>query len=79
MISRIIIGFLIAGAGFMITWKTDAVYRAVGSMSLGEKFFGAGGTRFLLKLIGIIAILIGFTVIVNLQNKLLGATLGRLF
>ena len=78
MLGRIIVGFLMAAAGFMIVWKTDRVYRAIGRLPFGEKIFGSGGTRFLLKLIGLILIFVGFLVITNLHTKILEAIFGRL-
>ncbi len=79
MVGRIIIGLLMVVAGFLIVWKTDRVYRAVGSLPFGEKIFGSGGTRFLLKLIGLLLIFVGFLVMTKLHEKVLEAIFGRLF
>ncbi len=79
MIGRIIVGILMAGAGFMIVWKTDRVYRAIGRLPFGEKIFGSGGTRLLLKLIGLILIFVGFLVITNMHTRILASIFGRLF
>jgi uncharacterized membrane protein len=79
MLGRIIVGFIMVAAGFLITWKTDRVYRAVGRLPFGEKVFGSGGTRFLLKLIGLIIIFVGFLVITNLHVRVLQSIFGRLF
>jgi len=79
MAGRIIVGLIMAVAGFLIVWKKDVVYRAVGRLPFGEKVFGGGGTRFLLKLIGILLIFVGFLVMTGLHTRVLEAIFGRLF
>ncbi|MFZ5365102.1 MAG: hypothetical protein ACOZBH_02815 [Patescibacteria group bacterium] len=79
MIGRVIIGILISVSGFLIVWKTEFVYRAVGRIPTGEKLFGSGGTRFFLKLLGIIIIFVGFFVITNYHEKILNAIFGKIF
>jgi len=76
---RIIIGILMMIGGFLITWKADAVYRIIGQLPIGEKMFGGGGTRFLLKLIGIAFIFVGFFVITKFHERILEGIFGRLF
>jgi len=79
MAGRIIVGIIMMIVGFLITWKTESVYRAIGRLPIGEKLFGSGGTRFFLKLLGILIIFIGFMVVTKFHEKILGAIFGRLF
>ena len=80
MILRIIIGFVIAGIGFMVVWKSEWMHQNFGTITWAEEHLGSnGGSRLMYKLIGLAAIFIGFIVITNLQQQFLNATVGKLF
>lgn len=76
--TRIIIGILIVGAGFIMVWRTRWIISLVGRSSFGERTFSGGSYTFY-KLIGIGVILLGVVVVVGLQGDLLTGTLGRLY
>lgn len=67
---RIILGFILAGVGFVMVWKASWFYENFGALSLGEKFAMWGGTRMIYKMIGLIFIFIGFSLIVNLWGTI---------
>ena len=80
MIARIIIGLIIVVIGAIITIKSEAVYTAFGSIPSAEKFLGTeGGSRLAYKLIGILAVIIGFLIMTNMMGAILTAIFGRMF
>ena len=79
MITRIIIGLVIAAFGAVLVIKTFWFYEFFGSMDWAEKYLGGGGSRLAYKLIGILISFIGFMVATNLWNAFLNATLGSIF
>ncbi len=77
---RIFLGFIIAAVGFVLVWKSEWFNQNFGSISWAEEKMGSmGGSRLLYKLIGILAIFIGFLAITNLHEQFFVATLGWLF
>ncbi len=74
-----IVGILIVIAGFLLMWKTEAVYRFTGRVAFAEKYFGTeGGTRLFYKLLGAFTIFIGFLVLTGFFKGFLRGTVGLL-
>jgi hypothetical protein len=47
--------------GFMLIWKTEAVYGFTGRFEFAEKYLGTeGGSRLFIKIIGIVVILVSW-------------------
>ncbi len=68
------IGILGTVAGFMLIWKTTAVFNFVGQVDFAEKYLGtAGGTRLFIKLVGIVVILVSWLYMFNLGSWILYA------
>ncbi len=66
-------------AGFMVTYKADAIMRAFGRIPWAEEKLGVeGGTRLFWKLIGIIIILFAIMYLVGAEAGFFGM-FGRLF
>jgi len=77
---NILLGLILVVIGILLVVKTEVFYRITGRISWAERYFGTeGGTRLFLKFLGILVILLGFTVMVGLWNSLLEATLGKMF
>ena len=77
---RILIGFIVAAAGFVLVWKSEWFHQNFGTIDWAEAKFGSmGGSRFLYKMIGLLAIFISFLAITNLHQQFFIATLGWLF
>lgn len=80
MIGRIIIGFLLAAAGFVLVWKAEWFNVNFGSISWAEEKMGSmGGSRLMYKLVGLLFLLIGFLVITNLHQQFFISVFGWLF
>lgn len=79
MIMRILIGILVSLGGIIIVWKTQIMMDTVGPIEWAEKTFGGGGSRLFYKLFGIFVILIGFMVITNLFNDIVGGAISSIF
>jgi hypothetical protein len=61
MVSRIIWGLVIAGAGTALVLYTEAIMSFAGRMDWADSVFGIfGGSRLGYKLVGILAIIVGF-------------------
>ena len=76
---RILLGFIMMGAGFLITWKSEWLFRNFGTIPMFEKYFHAsGGGRFGYKMVGIIVIFVGIFVITNIHAQILTA-IAKLF
>ncbi|MFA6161106.1 MAG: hypothetical protein WCT54_05080 [Patescibacteria group bacterium] len=76
MFTQILIGLVLVAVGATITIKANTVYDWFGSMDFADKYLGAGGSRLMYRMIGIILCLIGFMVATNLWSSFLHATLG---
>lgn len=72
MIGRIIIGLLVCGLGWLMVWKTQWFLDMLGFVDWAEQHLGSGGTRLFYKLLGTFIIIIGFIVITNLWDELVG-------
>ena len=73
---RILLGLVIVGLGFLVTWKTQPIVDILGYSAWAEQKLGSGGTYTLYKLIGVIIIFIGIAVMVQLHEALLGTVAG---
>ncbi|MFH1631903.1 MAG: hypothetical protein ABIA47_02665 [bacterium] len=78
MIGRIIIGLLVAALGVLMVFKTPWFLSMIGRVAFAEKFFGGGGTRFFLKLLGIAIAVIGLLVVTDLWDNFILWVLGPL-
>jgi len=73
-------GLIIVVIGVLLVLKTEGFYRLIGRVDWAEKYLGTeGGTRLFLKLLGILVILLGFTVMTGLWNELLSSTIGKMY
>ena len=80
MLSRIILGLIVAAAGTAIVIYTESILSFFGSMDWADKWFGVyGGSRLGYKFIGILFIAIGFMIVTNLFGTVLLALFGGLF
>ncbi len=76
MFTRILIGIVLVGIGFVIVWKTRKFIETFGPIAWADAKLGGGGTKMMYKTIGIILILVGFMYATNLWTAFLEATLG---
>lgn len=77
MLVRILIGFLIAVLGFSMVWKTEFFINTIGLIEWAELHLG--GSRMFYKLLGIVIILLGFLVITNLFDLVIGGFISSVF
>ncbi len=67
-----VLGIIIIGIGFLITWKADWLVNNFGRIAWAEEHLGMdGGTRLLWKLIGIITIIGAFMYMFGLWGGIL--------
>ena len=69
MILRIIITVALVGFGYYCVKKPDSAYEIFGRMEFAEKLF-TGGTRSAIPVLGVILILLGFSVITCVWENL---------
>jgi len=68
------IGILGTLAGFMLVWKTTPVLNFTGRIEFAEKYLStAGGTRFFIKIVGVVIILISWMYMFNLGGWIIYA------
>ncbi|MBI5793737.1 hypothetical protein HZA87_01445 [Candidatus Uhrbacteria bacterium] len=70
---RVPLGLIIMVIGFLIVWKTEKFFTWFGEIPFAEKTFGAGGSRFFYKLIGVLVAFIGIFVATNIISDILGS------
>lgn len=64
---HIVIGMLILAAGVFIVIKSEAMLNGFGRLEFFEKYLGTeGGSRLGYKIVGLLAIFIGFLVMTNM-------------
>ncbi len=69
---RFLIGFLAMAVGFIITWKSEWLFRNFGTIPFFDKYLKtSGGGRLGYKLVGILFIFVGILAITNLHIRLL--------
>ncbi|MBI5734195.1 MAG: hypothetical protein HY973_04640 [Candidatus Kerfeldbacteria bacterium] len=67
-----IIGILMVTGGFFLVWKTNWFISNFGGVAWAEQHLGSeGGSRLFIKFIGIIIILLGFTIITGVFQPML--------
>ena len=79
MLVRIIIGLIGVVIGFFMVWKAEKFVEAIGSMEWAEKFFGPNRSSAGYQAIGIVIILISFTIMTNMIGGIIMAILGPMF
>ena len=79
MIARILIGLLVAAIGWLMVWKTQWFLNMIGYIAWAEQHLGSGGTRLFYKLLGTLIIIIGFIVVTNLWDVLVGGFIRSIF
>ncbi len=64
---NILIGTIILGVGILIVIKAEAMLSAFGRIGFFERYLGTeGGSRLGYKIVGLLAIFIGFLVMTNM-------------
>ncbi len=64
---NILIGIIILGIGILIVIKAEAMLSAFGRIGFFERYLGTeGGSRLGYKIVGLLAIFIGFLVMTNM-------------
>jgi hypothetical protein len=77
---RIILGLIVVVIGSLITIKAEWFYQNFGAIPSADKYLGTeGGSRLAYKLIGILAVIIGFMIMTNLLGNVLVGLFGSLF
>ena len=79
MIVRILIGLAVAVLGYFMVWKTTFFLDILGPIEWVDRNIGFGGTRLAYKLLGIFIIIIGFLVITNLYDMVVGGFIASIF
>ena len=76
---RIIIGLFVFAVGIFMVIKTKSILHAFGRIEFFERYLGSeGGSRLGYKIIGLIAIFIGFLMMTNMISDFLGWILSPL-
>jgi hypothetical protein len=58
---RYVLGTIVIGLGFLITWKSDWIMNNFGRIAWAEQHLGTeGGTRVFYKILGVIIIILSF-------------------
>jgi hypothetical protein len=74
------LGIIVLAAGIGLIFKTEWVIQNFGTNDWAEAKLGYnGGSRLLYKMIGLVLIFVGFTLITNLFGSLVLGTVGSLF
>ena len=80
MFGRIILGLIIVVIGALITIKSEWFYQNFGPIPSADKYLGTeGGSRLAYKLIGILGAIIGFLIMTNLIEVVLGGIAKTVF
>lgn len=79
MLTRILLGLGIIVIGYFMCAKTNIFLDLLGPVQWAERTFVSGGSRLFYKLLGIVVILVGFIVITNLYDILVGGLVASIF
>jgi len=79
MLTKILVALISVTLGSLLVIKTKTFYDFFGTMDWAQHYLGAGGSRLMYKIIGILMILFGFMYLTGLWTVFLDATLGSLF
>lgn len=67
------IGTILILFGFLVIWKSEAIYGWTGNIDLAEKYLGVGETRLFIKLFGLAIIMISFMLMTGVVQGILTA------
>lgn len=74
---RYVLGIIIIGIGFLMTWKSEWIVNNFGRINWAEEHLGMdGGTRLFWKLLGIIVIIGAFMYMFDLWGGILRGIFG---
>ena len=74
---RYIVGIIIIGIGFLITWKSEWLVNNLGRIPWAEQHLGTeGGTRMFYKLLGILIIILSFLFMGGILESILRGIFG---
>lgn len=76
--TRIPLGLVVMVIGFLMLKKTEVFFGWFGAIPFAENKFGQGGTRFFIKLLGILVIFGGMFIVTGIMNDILGGLAGVL-
>jgi hypothetical protein len=79
MIARILLGIAIIVVGYLMCARTNWFLDILGPVYWAEKHFVSGGSRTFYKLLGIAVIMLGFIVVTNLYDILIGGLVSAIF
>ncbi|MFZ6035544.1 MAG: hypothetical protein ACOYUK_00130 [Patescibacteria group bacterium] len=75
-----VLGFILIGVGFVITWKADWLVNNFGRIAWAEEHLGMdGGTRLFWKLIGILVIIGSFLYMTGALQAIIRGIFGKSF
>jgi len=75
-----IIGIICVLVGSLLILKTEWFFENFGTIAWAEENLGtSGGSRLMYKLIGLVAIFIGFLLVTNMFQGFIMGTLGKIF
>lgn len=73
---KYVLGIILVGIGFLITWKADWMMNNFGRIAWAEEHLGSdGGTRMLYKIIGVVTIIFAFLY----MSGAIGGILAKIF
>lgn len=72
--TRILLGMIVMAIGFLMVQKTEVFLSWFGRIPFAEDKFGEGGTRFFLKLMGILIVFVGILIAANIMSSILDST-----
>ncbi|MFA6423728.1 MAG: hypothetical protein WCV83_00245 [Candidatus Magasanikbacteria bacterium] len=77
---RYFIGIICVIVGSLLVLKTEWFHENFGTIGWAEEHLGtSGGSRLLYKLLGLVAIFIGFLLVTNMFQGFLMGTIGKIF
>lgn len=79
MILRILLGIGITVVGYFMCARTNWFLEILGPVAWAERAFVSGGSRLFYKLVGIGVIILGFIVITNLYDIIVGGIVRAVF
>ncbi len=71
MLTQILVGLLMVIVGFLMVWKPNWFVEMIGHQAWAEKVFGYGNDDTAVRMIGIIAIFLGFLTMTGLIGGLI--------
>ena len=68
---RVPLGLVVMAVGFVMVWRTEKFQVWTGYIDWAEQKFGAGGTRFFLKIVGVLVAFFGIFIVTDIASDLL--------